>query len=183
MNFFDIVVALDRNRGIGNNNRLPWKLPGDLRFFKQITSEAPAGKRNAVVMGRKTWESIPGKVRPLPGRLNIVLTRQTELALPADVVLAHDLNEALNIAQNRDDIHDLFVIGGATVYDDAVQHPRCRRLYVTEIDSTFECDTHLRAFPERFVEMSRRVAEPEGDVSYAFVTYEAEVALAPHVVD
>jgi dihydrofolate reductase len=179
---FDIVVALDRQRGIGKDNRLPWNLPGDMRFFKQTTSEAPPGQRNAVIMGRKTWESIAEKRKPLPGRLNIVLSRRSDLQLPETVLRACSLDEAMQLTGQDSSLFSLFVIGGAAVYDEAVRHPACRRLFVTEIDGVFACDTFLQTFPDRFVEKSRREATPEGDVRYAFVTYEAENALAPHLV-
>lgn len=73
---FQLVVAATRKLGIGKNGSMPWKLPGDMAYFKEITSKtADSAKQNAVVMGRKTWESIPPKFRPLPGRINVVLTR------------------------------------------------------------------------------------------------------------
>ena len=73
---FQLVVAATRKLGIGKAGSMPWKLPGDMAYFKELTSKtADSGKQNAVVMGRKTWESIPSKFRPLPGRINVVLTR------------------------------------------------------------------------------------------------------------
>ena len=73
---FQLVVAATRKLGIGKAGSMPWKLPGDMAYFKEITSRtADPGKQNAVIMGRKTWESIPSKFRPLPGRINVVLTR------------------------------------------------------------------------------------------------------------
>ena len=73
---FQLVVAATRKLGIGKAGSMPWKLPGDMAYFKEITSKtADSGKQNAVIMGRKTWESIPPKFRPLPGRINVVLTR------------------------------------------------------------------------------------------------------------
>lgn len=182
MKTFDIVVALDNQRGIGKDNSLPWKLSGDLKYFKQITSEAGEGKRNAVIMGRKTWESIPKKRKPLAGRLNIVLTLQMQYDLPEGVLRAEDLDAALAVADGDATIDKLFVIGGAQVYEQAVKHPRCRRLFVTEIDATFACDRFLEAFPARFTLQTRRDAEPDGDVRYAFVVYESEPVVAPHLV-
>jgi dihydrofolate reductase len=73
---FSIVVAAAANSGIGRAGQLPWRLPGDLAFFKRVTSQVTGAGRNAVIMGRKTWDSIPSKFRPLPGRLNIVISSQ-----------------------------------------------------------------------------------------------------------
>lgn len=182
MKTFDIVVALDSKRGIGKHNSLPWKLSGDLKYFKQVTSDAADGKRNAVIMGRKTWESIPEKRRPLAGRQNVVLTWQAHYELSEGVLKAGDLNEALDLLDGDETIDKLFVIGGAQVYDQAIKHPRCQRLYVTEIEAQFDCDRFLGQFPERFTVQSRRESEPEGEVRYAFVVYESELVVAPPLV-
>lgn len=181
---FDIVVALDQARGIGKDNGLPWKLPGDLRFFKKITSAAPDGKRNAVIMGRKTWESIPEKFRPLPGRLNIVLSRANNSLLPPGVLGAASLDEALLCATRDESVSDVFIIGGAAVYSEALRHPHCNRLYVTEIAAQFECDAFLVAFPDCFVEKERGQPQSDGDVQYSFVTYQNQrlSVAAPHLV-
>ena len=88
-----IVVACTKEGGIGKGGQLPWKLPGDMAYFKRVTTDtegAPPDVRNAVIMGRKTWESIPQKFRPLPGRLNVVLTRSSAstLGLPEGVMVS-----------------------------------------------------------------------------------------------
>ena len=76
---FSIVVAIDSQHGIGKNNDLPWHLPADLKHFKFITTNSAVGKRNVVVMGRKTWDSIPEKFRPLPNRTNVVLSKSADV--------------------------------------------------------------------------------------------------------
>ena len=136
---FDCVVAADAAGGIGKDNDLPWpRLREDLRFLRSITIEAPAGAQNAVIMGRLTWESVPSKMQPLPGRVNVVISRR-ELALPAGVVLARSLDEALDVAG----VAGRFVIGGAQIYREAFAHPACRYIYLTRIAATFACDTFL----------------------------------------
>lgn len=95
---FDVVVAADLEWGIGKANALPWpKLKGDLAHFKKVTSDAPEGQRNAIIMGRKTWESAEVAGRPLPRRLNIVISRST-LLVPGGVVAAGSFDKALSIA-------------------------------------------------------------------------------------
>ena len=79
-----IIVATERNGGIGFNNKIPWKLSNDMKMFKQITSTAMPNKKNVVIMGRKTWESIPSKFRPLPSRFNVVVTRQEDYNIQVD---------------------------------------------------------------------------------------------------
>ena len=92
---FNIIVAVDSKNGIGKKGNLPWSFSADMKRFKEITSTTKdKSKQNAVVMGRKTWNSIPEKFRPLPGRLNLVLTRSQQLFFPVDVMKANSLPEA-----------------------------------------------------------------------------------------
>jgi dihydrofolate reductase len=140
---FDCVVAADAAGGIGKDNDLPWpRLREDLRFLRRVTSEAPPGRRNAVIMGRLTWESVPSAMQPLPGRLNVVVSRQA-LALPPGVLVAAGLDAALAAARAVADVAGLFVIGGAQLYRLAFAHPACRHVYLTRIAATFDCDTFL----------------------------------------
>jgi dihydrofolate reductase len=125
-----LIVARARNGVIGANGGLPWRLPEDLAFFKRTTMGHP------IVMGRKTWESIG---RPLPGRRSIVVTRDRSYAA-AGAEVAHSLDEAIALCRGRE---ELFVIGGAQLYAEALSH--ADRLLLTEIDADFEGDTVLPA--------------------------------------
>src|SRR3989338_11120601 len=99
---FNIIVAVDAKNGIGKKGGLPWSLPADLKHFKKITfNTTDESKMNAVVMGRKTWDSIPAKFRPLPGRLNVVLTRDPQLPFPAPVLRATGLPQALGLLEKK----------------------------------------------------------------------------------
>lgn len=169
---FAIIAAMDQNRGIGINNKLPWRLKGDLEFFSRITSVAPPMKINAVIMGRKTWESLPPKSRPLPNRLNIVLTRQN-YELPSDVLKAASLDETLEVLSQRSDLHEIFVIGGANVYEQAIQHPSCHKIYLTEVLGNFECDTFFPAIPQHFTKISSSEIYHENDLGYRFLVFES----------
>ena len=136
---FDIVVAADLDWGIGKAGGLPWpKLRGDLQHFKRITSTASEGRRNAVVMGRKTWESKEVAGRPLPNRLNVVVTRGA-LAAPDGVVVAHSLDEALTVGG----VESIFVVGGAVLIQDAIERPDLRFVYLTRIAQHFACDVRM----------------------------------------
>jgi dihydrofolate reductase len=163
----DIVVAADEGRGIGVGGKLPWRLPGDMAHFRKLTShtEKP-GKRNAVIMGRKTWESIPPKFRPLPQRLNMVLSRSASLELPAGALHCGSLDAALADAAADSSIENVFVIGGGAVYAEALAHPACRRVYITRVLRTFECDTFLPAFEDRFREVSVMLTGRDDDIDY-----------------
>lgn len=157
-----LVAAVARNGVIGRGNDLVWRLPEDQRFLRQLTMGAP------VIMGRSTWESLPARFRPLPGRRNLVLTRQAGYrADGAEVV--HDLDQALNLVAQAARV---FVIGGAQVY--ALAMPRADELVLTEIERDFDGDTHFPAWPRQdFVEVSRlpQQAAPPNDFGFAFVTY------------
>lgn len=126
-----IIVAMDRNRLIGSGGSLPWHLPADLRYFKQTTMGKP------VIMGRKTHQSI-GK--PLPGRLNIVVTRDREYPAPGCTV-ASSIDEAIDAAP---DTEEIMIIGGAELYRQAL--PRAGRIYLTRIDAEFEGDIWFPQF-------------------------------------
>lgn len=139
---FDIVVAADLDWGIGKANALPWpKLKGDMAHFRRVTSDAAEGKLNAIVMGRRTWESKEMEGKPLPKRLNVVVTRQN-LAVPAGVVIAGSLDAAL-MAARGDNIDHVYLIGGAELIRHALDHARLRWIYLTRIEERFGCETFI----------------------------------------
>lgn len=141
---FSLVVATDLAGGIGKDGDLPWHIPADLRWFKQVTVGEGGDSddnSNTVIMGRRTWESIPERFRPLTGRRNIVLSSRN-LDLPDGVEHARSLDEAPSAASEHAD-GAVFVIGGGMVYAEALRHADCRRVYLTEVDATFNCDTFL----------------------------------------
>ncbi|MBI3147102.1 MAG: dihydrofolate reductase [Betaproteobacteria bacterium] len=155
-----IIAAVAADRGIGYANHLPWRLPEDLRHFKALT----LGHR--VVMGRKTWESLG---RPLPGRENVVVSRQAEYEAPGALVVP-DLAAALALPGA---VGEAFCIGGAELYRNAL--PWARRLYLTEIDQRFPADTYFPDFDRKlWRECSRQRYRLEGTsgFSYHFVVYE-----------
>ncbi len=158
---FSIISALDENRGIGHKNGLPWHLPADLKHFKETTLGG------TVIMGRKTWDSIPEKYRPFKDRLNIVVSR-SELELPEGVLLAHSLDQALELA---DPERKAFIIGGATLYAEAIEHPSCDELILTELEGTFECDAFFPTYKEEWNEKESSDLQVEGELSYRFKTY------------
>jgi dihydrofolate reductase len=152
----EIVVAVSRNGVIGRDGGLPWHISSDLKRFKEITMGKP------VIMGRKTWESLPRK--PLPGRRNIVITRQQGFVAPgADV--AADLADALALCA---DAPEIAIIGGGEIYRQAWH--QANRLYLTEIDLVVAGDTHLPAVdPSEWREVSREV-HPKGEKDSAGFT-------------
>jgi dihydrofolate reductase len=155
-----IIAAMDRNRLIGNKNRLPWHLPADLAHFKHVTMGKP------IIMGRKTFESIG---RPLPGRTNIVLTRSADFHAEG-VMAANTLQQALDYAASADEV---MIIGGSAVYELAL--PRADRLYMTYIEGSFDGDAW---FPDldseqwHIISSEEHSADAKNTCAYRFVTYE-----------
>lgn len=137
------MVAADLEWGIGKGNALPWpKLPGDLAHFKRVTSAAAEGKRNAIIMGRKTWQSAEVAGRPLPKRLNVVITRGT-LAVPDGVLVAGSIDAALARVAELADIDTTFIVGGAQIFAEAFDHLQLRYVYLTRVQGRFGCDTRI----------------------------------------
>lgn len=137
---FDVVIAADLDWGIGKDNALPWpRLRGDLVHFKTITSTASAGRRNAIAMGRRTWDSKEIAGKALPRRLNIVLSRG-DIAVPDGVVVASSIDDAID---KRADAEALFVIGGAEIFQLALAHPALRHVYLTHVQERFGCDARV----------------------------------------
>jgi dihydrofolate reductase len=156
-----IIAAVAKNGVIGRDNQLPWRLPEDMQHFKALTMG------HAVVMGRKTWESLPPKFRPLPGRANIVVSRDPGYRAEGATV-AGSVAAALAAAQGA---REVFVIGGAELYAQAL--PAATRLELTEIAADFAGDAHFPAFDRRaWRETAREFRHAEAGFDYAFVTYD-----------
>jgi dihydrofolate reductase len=154
-----LIAAVARNGVIGNGNQLLCRLPEDMRYFANTTTGHP------VIMGRRTWESLPPRFRPLPGRRNIVLTRQTGFDAPGAEVVG-SLEAAMTLLEG---LPKAFVIGGAEIYAHA------DTLLLTEIDRDFDGDARFPRWDARRFRQARREthrAAPPNDFDYAFVTYQ-----------
>ena len=163
---FALIVAMSENRTIGINNKLPWYLPNDLKYFKQVTMGKP------IIMGRKTFDSI-GK--PLPGRTNIVITRDPDYQADG-VQVVNGIEQALSVAEDISLINgheEVMVIGGAEIY--GITLPKADRLYITHVDATVEGDAF---FPEvdwsHWQEQASEAFAAEGPnpYDYRFVVYD-----------
>jgi len=157
-----LIAAVAANGAIGRNNDLLWHDSRDQKHFRATTLGCP------VIMGRRTWDSLPERFRPLPGRRNIVITRNTAWQAPGAEV-AHSLDEALALVA---DAPKAFVMGGGELY--ALALPLADELELTEVDATFEADTFFPGWPRGQFEAVRREAHapgPAGEPGFAFVTY------------
>lgn len=207
---FSLVVAVDRKGGIGKDGALPWKLKGDMRWFRELTtcpdtSEVMArylmniglrdkrthtwesltsriggarplpdwspGARNAVLMGRKTWDSLPPRFRPLPGRLNGVLSRRMpEGVFQGSHHIWPSLDRALAELGRDPTVRNIFVAGGGEVFAEALVRPDCARIFLTDIDAEYACDTFLSdlASAPAFREMAVSPLLEEAGILYRF---------------
>lgn len=130
-----IIAAMDLERGIGIDNHLPWHLPEDMKFFKEVTTG------HTVVMGRKNWESIPEKYRPLPNRRNIVLTRNADYVAEGAEVSNDLVDCVIELSTQLEETETIFIIGGAEIYKAALDADIVDEMLITQINSTFDCDT------------------------------------------
>lgn len=211
---FSVVVAADRDRGIGKDGTLPWKLKGDMRWFRELTTCPDTGEvlsryrldralrekgahswdsltariggarplpdwspaaRNAVLMGRKTWESLPPRFRPLPGRLNGVLSRH----LPAGVFHGShhvwpSLQAALDALAADPTVRHVFVAGGGEIFAEALARPDCARVFLTDIEARFPCDTFLKGLESGYRETMASPWLEEDGARYRFRVLERE---------
>ena len=142
-----LIVATCQDNGIGKDNNLPWRLKSELAYFARLTKTTrDFSKQNAVLMGRRTWQSIPDRVRPLRNRLNIVLTSQpkTEISDSPDVLVCRSFPEAVQLVDSLSDkLESCWVIGGSSVYEEAMSNIRLEKLYITRILKDFDCDRFL----------------------------------------
>jgi dihydrofolate reductase/thymidylate synthase len=175
--YFKVIAACDSKNGIGLKGSIPWNLIDDMKHFKEITTNVPSDLYfeylNMVVMGRKTWESLPEKFKPLPGRLNVILTSKSPNEIEhynhefvRVISKFNQIYECVNyLERQREDseeeverdeqesnkkvrkINDIFIIGGQSLYEIAIKSPYCREIYLTEIYQNFNCDTYFPKFP------------------------------------
>lgn len=143
-----IIAAIGRNRELGKNNKLLWNIPEDMKHFRDLTSG------HAVIMGRKTFESIG---RPLPNRTNIVITRETDYRAPGCTVV-HSLEQSLEKAKETEK-EEIFVIGGGQIYEIAM--PYVDKLYLTIVDADFEADAYFPEYTDFKTVVSERKSQDE----------------------
>lgn len=130
MRYFNttIIVSHNEHRVIGTlDNKIPWRIPEDLKFFKEVTTGSP------VIMGRLTWESLPDKFRPLPNRTNVVITKNKTISYPKDVICSNDLKEVIHSLKKYGENKEIFVIGGGSIYKHALDNNLVDRVLISEV--------------------------------------------------
>lgn len=174
----NLIVAVDENYGIGKENSIPWELPGDLKYFKEITTSK---KRNVVIMGRKTWESIPPKYRPLKDRINIVITSQkSDFSVYPNTYAFKTLGDATKYIQENNyklQFGNTFIIGGQMLYNEALNTLQIDNIYLTRVYGKFECDKTFmdkKSFYEKINSYVLSYVSPfkcENEIYYRFFHY------------
>jgi dihydrofolate reductase len=157
-----IIVAASENNVIGKDNTLPWHLPNDLKYFKDKTMG------HCVVMGRKNFESIPDKFRPLSGRTNIVITRQKDYR-PQGSIIIHSIDDAIQFAKEQGET-DCFVVGGGEIFKQSIH--LCDVIYITRIHQQIEGDIFFpKLNPAEWKEVSREdfKADEKNEYDYSFI--------------
>jgi dihydrofolate reductase len=154
-----LIFAKARNGVIGKDNALPWHLPEDMAHFKRVTMGCP------VIMGRKTWDSLPARFRPLPGRVNVVVTRQSSWS-ENGAKPSSSMREALSFCEQFDNV---WVIGGAELY--ALALPFANSAVVTEICADYDGDAFAPEFGPDWVETTRETHTSVNGLTFSFVTY------------
>ncbi|KAK9302128.1 hypothetical protein QLX08_005741 [Tetragonisca angustula] len=178
MNLYLIAAACE-GMGIGVKGTLPWKLKNEMAFFASMTTNTKdPDKKNVVLMGRRTWDCIPKKHRPLQNRINIILTSQV-LDYGNDAIVCKSIPHALEVIAKpplKDQVERIWVIGGSSVYKAAMESLNFHRLYLTRIKKHFDCDTFFPPIPNNFVltqdpNIPQGVQE-ENDIQFVYEVYE-----------
>lgn len=161
-----LIVAVSENQVIGRNNDLIWHLPNDMKHFKDTT------RGHFVIMGRKNFESIPHKYRPLPNRTNVVVTRQEDYLAPGAIVRS-SVEKAIELAENQHD-SEPFVIGGGEIYKLALERNLIDRIYLTRVHESFQGDT---LFPKlgpqwKLINTKKHSADDQHSCSFSIEIYE-----------
>ena len=172
---FDIIVAHDKSLGIGKNNDLLCYLPEDMKFFKQLTTKTQSSKKqNIVILGRKTYDSIPKQFKPLSNRHNIVISR----SVPNTNSYLHAESPEKAMAQaidlvKRNKAETIYCIGGSSIYTHFITHPECRFLYVTLIHSIFNADSFFPDYHTLFKKIdSKKIISNTNNIPLEFIKYQ-----------
>ncbi len=168
---FSIILATDDQNGIGKNWNLAWNLSSDLKYFKKITTQTTSeNKKNVVIMWRKTWESIPEKFRPLPLRINCILSRNnnSKIDLEKNILWSNSLENCLEELKNIPNIENIFIIWWAKLYNDSLKNPNLNKIYLTKVSWNFNCDVFFNWIPDNFKLENKSETQEEKWIKFYF---------------
>jgi len=144
----NIIVAVDANGGFSKDGGIPWMIPEDLKYFKNITTNSPNGTMNVVIMGRKTFETLHNK--PLNNRINIVLSRSNNIINTNNLYVSQSIDDAIAVVKTLPNVNEIFFIGGESVYKDALNDFEISTIYKTVIHRDYECDIFFPPISEGY---------------------------------
>ncbi len=160
----NIIVAMCKNRGMGFKNTIPWHLSSDLQRFKYLTTSFE--NKNNVIMGRKTWDSLPNKYKPLPKRKNIIISSKKDIIKQENVIVYNDINLIKN---HYTEINkNTWIIGGTQIYNYALENDLVKSILVTVIDNEFECDVFFPEIPSKFQLKHESPYKLENNIIYKY---------------
>ena len=165
----NMIVAFCKNQGIGYKNKLPWHIPNELKYFKRKTSQ---GDNNVVVMGKNTWESLPKK--PLKNRKNIILSQSLNndhLKKYENTISLSNFKELNKNIDNLVDDHKIWLIGGKSIYDYYIEHPKLEKIYVTHIHESFLYDVQFPKIPQYFNLIKNSNLNYDNEIIYNYSIY------------
>lgn len=170
---FSIILAIDDKLWIWKNNSLAWKLKEDMKHFRSITSNTKStSNKNAVIMGRKTWDSIPKKFRPLPCRINCILSRKIKVVEELNSFYYFtSIAKCLEKLYKNKEIGDIFIIGWANLYNQVLSNPKLDKIYLTKVNWDFNCDVFFDWVPDSFILESESEEKEENSVKFRFKVY------------
>uniref|UniRef100_A0A1A8RFY3 dihydrofolate reductase n=2 Tax=Nothobranchius TaxID=28779 RepID=A0A1A8RFY3_9TELE len=163
-----LIAAVCNNRGIGKNGHLPWSLPSEFQYFlNTISRVSRPGNFNLMIWGRHCWNSHPENIYPLPNSLHVVLSKTLTNVPNYAHFLCRDFESAVRLAAEHplsDVIETIWILGGTQVYEDALQHPWCDLLYLTDVMADFDCDVFFPEFDRKLFQLQERFPDVPSDI-------------------
>ena len=172
-----MILAVDKKNGLGKNWKLPWYIKEDMMYFKDMTTRTKdPSKKNAVIMWRKTWESIPPRFKPLSNRINCILSREVKLESNNGntnnlVLYFNSFENCLEKLDNREDLENIFIIWWAYLYNQVLNNPLLEKIYITRIKWDFKCDKFFDWIPDNFVSEWEWTELKEKKIKFYFEVY------------
>ncbi len=176
----NLILAVDEKNWLWKDWVLAWNIGEDLKYFAKVTSETrDLAKLNAVIMWRKTWDSIPRKFKPLKNRINCILTKtihtnDTHSKIDDFVLYFNSLQKCLEELKTKENLEEVYIIWGASLYNELAKNDMVERIYLTRIKWDFACDTFFNWVPDDFILESESEEKHSGDYSYKFLVYRKE---------
>ena len=172
MKNFSVILASDEKNGIWKSWVLAWRISEDLKYFKKITTDSESDKKNAVIMGKNTWESIPDKYKPLPSRINCILSRSFNFEDNYwEVRKFGNFESALQNLSLDENIDKIFVIGWAYLYNKVFSNKNLEYIYKTKVYWDFDCDVFVDNIPNNFKLKETSKTKKENEIEFIFEKY------------